>query len=155
MRRAVPGFVVALVAACGGGDSPDADDPPTDPGPAAVAFQVQPARLPLVSGDAGRLIAHQAPGAIAWWSSDPAVASVDADGQVTALAAGNATITAVAGAASAAARIAVYAPTAASSSTLIDAALAAGTIDAEQALTYGVFAPFTDAACRRCSKARR
>ena len=24
VRRAVPGFVVALVAACGGGDSPDA-----------------------------------------------------------------------------------------------------------------------------------
>ena len=135
LPRCAPGLVAGLLAACGGSSS-DPADPPADPGPAAISFQLMPARLPLGTGTAGQLLPLQAPGTLVWSSSDPAVASVDADGQVTALAAGSAVITASAGASSASARVAVFAPTAASSASLIDTALAQGTIDAEQALTY-------------------
>ena len=141
--RSVAGLVAGLLVACGGGSS-DLADPPADPGPAAISFQLMPARLPLGAGTAGQLLPLQAPGTLVWSSSDPAVASVDADGRVTALAAGSAVITATAGASSASARVAVFAPAAASSATLIDNALAQGTIDAEQALTYRVFALFAD-----------
>ncbi|MCE9658598.1 MAG: Ig-like domain-containing protein [Burkholderiales bacterium] len=137
-------LVAALVAACGGGGSGAADSPVADPGPAAITFQLAPARLPLSSGGTGRVLALQAPGALVWSSSDPAVASVDAEGQVTALAAGSAVISASAGAASASARVTVHAPAAPSSATLIENALALNTISAEQALTYRVFALFAD-----------
>ena len=72
------------------------------------------------------------------------MAGVDADGQVTAVAPGSVVVSAAAGAASASARVTVHAPTAPSSATLIEAALAQNTIDAEQALTYRVFALFGD-----------
>ncbi len=145
LRGGALALAAALVAACGGGGGSDPADPPVaDPGPAAIAFQLSPARLPLSSGGTGRVLALQAPGALVWSSSDPAVASVDGEGQVTALAAGSAVISAAAGAASSSARVTVYAPAAPSSATLIENALALNTISAEQALTYRVFALFAD-----------
>jgi hypothetical protein len=75
--RSVAGLVAGLLVACGGGSS-DLADPPADPGPAAISFQLMPARLPLGAGTAGQLLPLQAPGTLVWSSSDPAVASVDA-----------------------------------------------------------------------------
>ena len=79
-----------------------------------------------------------------WTSSDPAVASVDAQGRVTALAAGSTTIRAQAGSQSAAAAVRVHAAGAATAGALIATALAQGTISAEQALIYRVYARFGD-----------
>ncbi|MBI5719654.1 MAG: Ig-like domain-containing protein [Burkholderiales bacterium] len=110
-----------------------------------------PARLSLSAGGEVRLFALQAPGAVQWTSSDPALASVDAQGQVTAHAAGMVTISATAAAAGGAAAVAsqaevrVFATQAKPASALIEAALAAQRISAAQALSYRVYAQFGDA----------
>jgi len=61
-------------------------------------FALVPARQGLAIGGASRLLALAPPGAVTWSSSDAGVASVDAQGQVTALAEGSAVITATSGA---------------------------------------------------------
>ncbi len=148
-------IVVALLCACGGGDDGGAAQPPVaGPGPApgpapaptptVVSLSVLPARLGLRSGDEALLVAlTTAP--VVWSSSDVAVATVDTQGRVTTLAAGDVVISATAGASVASAALTIHASTAATSSALIDAALVAGSIDAERALAYRVFALFADA----------
>ncbi|WP_259302239.1 Ig-like domain-containing protein, partial [Bifidobacterium pseudolongum] len=66
------------------------------------SVSVSPSRLELQRGGSGQLAATVAPSnatdrAVSWRSSNPAVASVDANGRVTALAAGVASVTATAG----------------------------------------------------------
>jgi len=86
----------------------------------------------------------RAPGALIWSSSNPAVASVDAQGQVSALAEGDAVITATSGSATASSSVKVYPTTASTGGALIATALAQNRISAEQALTYQVFVLFGD-----------
>lgn len=158
-RAAVAAFTLALLGACGGGE--DAAPPPVAgpapapapasgpvanpaPAPAAASIAVLPTRLSLRVGADAALVALST-ASVVWSSSNPAVASVDAQGRVTALAAGSAAISATAGATVATATMTIHADTAASSSALIAAALAAGSIDAEQALLYQVFSLYADA----------
>ena len=145
-RCALAAALLAL-SACGGGGSEEAD-PPAPPAGTAAAFQLLPARLALVEGDEGLAIAVGSPGALVWSSSDPAVATVDANGRVQALAKGSAVISATAGASVAATTLTVYRTTGPApdptSASLIDAAAAAGSISAEEALTYKVLALFGD-----------
>ena len=116
--------------------------------PSSGTFSVVPARLGLAKGGQSTLLALRSPGAVTWSSSDVNVASVDAQGLVTAITKGTATISANAGANSASASLTVYNTTGAtpdaSSEALINQARAANTITAEQALTYRVFALFGD-----------
>ena len=155
---------LAWLTACGGSDP--ATDASSDPGggptpgvpapgdpapgaPASASFVVMPASTQLAVDGQASLFALQPPGALAWSSSDSAVASVDASGQVTAHARGNAVITATSGSATASAALKVYqadGPGAdAKSTALIAQALASGAITAEQALMYRVYAQFGDA----------
>ncbi|MBR6953721.1 MAG: leucine-rich repeat protein, partial [Clostridia bacterium] len=82
--------------------------------PDTVRTVTLPDRLDLVPGDTARLIPEISPDydhpAVTWSSSDPGVASVDADGTVTGMAAGTASITATVGSASATAVVRVYIP---------------------------------------------
>jgi hypothetical protein len=143
------GLLAALLVSCGGGDSPTPDPvipPPT--GTAGQALTVLPHRLSLaIDGEAG-LQALASGRAVTWSSSDTLVASVDPAGRVTALAKGKTVITASAGGDVATAAVTVYTTVGAnpdpSPDTLIDQALAARRIDAEQALTYRVYALFGD-----------
>ena len=134
-----------LLVACGGG-SETQDPPAPNPGPGtgAAAFTLFPARLGLAIGGEGRLLALQPPGALSWASSNSMIASVDALGQVTALAEGSAVITASSGTANTSSNVKVYPSTAPSGTALIDAALAQSRISTEQALMYQVFALFGD-----------
>lgn len=143
-----------LLAACGGGTG----DPPAPPAPApapaptppapATPFKAMPARLNLEVGGQGTLALIGASGALTWTSSDPAIAGVDAMGVVTARARGAATITVTNGARTSTATVKVWqtagANADASSESLIAAALAAGSISAEQALLYRVYARYGD-----------
>ena len=143
------GLTVAFLSACGGSSPPPpATLPPVVVVPGSAAFSVVPARLGLAQGGQGSLLALRSPGAVTWSSSDVNVARVDAQGLVTAIAKGNATISATAGANVASASLTVYntsgATPDASSEALIAQALAANTITAEQDLTYRVFALFGD-----------
>jgi hypothetical protein len=148
LLRCLLAAATLVVSACGGGGSADDPDPPAPPSGTA-AFQLLPARLTLVEGDEGLVVVVGAPGALVWSSSDPAVATVDARGRVQALAKGSAVISATAGANVAATTLTVYRTTGPApdptSASLIDAAAAAGSISAEEALTYRVFALFGDA----------
>jgi len=144
-------LAAAIISACGGGaatqDTPapvPVPVPDPGPGPAAAAFTLMPERLGLAIGGEGRLLALAPPGTLVWSSSDPALASVDTQGQVKALAEGSVTITARSGTSSSSAAVKVYAATAASGSALIDTALAQKRISAEQALMYQVFALLGD-----------
>lgn len=138
-------LLLGLLAGCGGGDHmPGAPTPDPAPGPTAASFTLLPARLGLAIGGEGRLLVFDSPAAVRWTSSDPAVANVDAQGQVSAVAEGSAVITATAGAASRSSTVKVYAATALSAPALIGAALADRRINAEQALAYRVFALFAD-----------
>jgi len=102
----------------------------------------------MAIGDEGTLLALHAPGVLIWSSSDPAVVSVDAQGQVKALSKGSAVITASSGGSGASTTVKVYQTTGPNAdpttTALIDQALSLGTITAEQALTYRVFAMFGD-----------
>lgn len=141
-------LLMLVLVACGGGGS----DPPATqdaaPLPPASTFRLLPGRLALGVGGEGVLQALAAGRAVTWSSSDPAVASVDAAGRVTALAKGKAVISASAGTDVARAALSVYATAGPSpdpsSDALIDQALAAGRIDAEQALIHRVYALFGD-----------
>lgn len=114
----------------------------------ALPFKVMPARANLAENAEGRLTVIGTSVAVSWTSSDPAVVQVDANGAIKALARGSATITATDGSKTSSATIKVWrtegASTDASSESLIVAALAAGTISAEQALLYRVYARYGD-----------
>src|SRR5688572_22049017 len=91
-RQRCAGWGLAVVlavtlAACGGGGSDDAGvavDPGAGvpPPPAATTLTVLPRNLALTVDSEGRLLPLNAAGAVTWTSSDPAVASIDADGRV-------------------------------------------------------------------------
>jgi len=146
-------LIAFALAACGGGDGETAAEPPAGGGtpaaPSAVAFQVWPARVQLATGGQAAIGAPGTTAAVAWSSSDPSVATVDAAGIVSGVARGSATITATAAGATASATVRVWdtqsATPDATSEALIAAALAAGRIDDETALVYRVFARFADA----------
>ena len=143
----------ALLSACGGGgpDDETATAPvgAVPPGATTESFVVVPARAKLGIGATTRLRAVATKSAVQWSSSDPAVATVEADGTVHALIKGNAVITATTGNDSASSAVSIYQTDGASpdptSEALIGKALASGTIDAEQALVYRVFAQLGDA----------
>ena len=137
-------LLAALLTACGGSDYDSTVAPPGGPVPATVSFKLLPARVGLTTGGASKLLALQSPGALTWSSSDPAVASVDSEGLVTALAAGSAVISASSATSVASASVTVFASSAATRSALIASALAQNRISAEQALMYRVFAMFGD-----------
>lgn len=146
-----------LLAACGGGTG----DPPAPPAPAptpapspppspppAASLKVLPARASFAIGDQRMLAAYGASAALTWTSSDPGVAQVDANGMITAMARGSATITASDGTRSSSATVRVWqvegANADATTGALIADALAAGRISAEEALVYRVYAMFGD-----------
>jgi uncharacterized protein YjdB len=111
-------------------------------------FKLLPATVKLIVAGQFSLLAQGSPVAPTWVSSDPSVATVDANGQVTAIAKGSAVITATAGAAVASSNVKVFKTTGTNadptSDKLIAQALAAGTISSEQALEYRVLALFGD-----------
>lgn len=141
--------ILSLIACGGGADEAPGTNPPPPPPPSSLQFTVLPARANLAIDGQGALAAVGTTTAVAWTSSDPAVASVDASGTVTGVARGSATITASDGAQSASASVSVWqtsGPDAdATSETLIAGAMAAGSISAEEALIYRVYAFFGDA----------
>ena len=163
-RAALGAAVLALLVGCGGGaDSADPGAAPAPGGSApapvvppvpvpvpvpATTFTLFPTRLGLAVGDEGVLLPQTPPGPLVWSSSDPSVARVDASGRVTALAKGSTTIGAASAGAAASAVLTVYRTAGAapdpSSEALIAQALAGQRIDAEQALSYRVFALFGD-----------
>ncbi len=159
LRAAATAATIGLVSACGGGggDSPGAPDAaptPAPPSPPAAALKVIPARANLNVDAQITLAPFGAAGTVTWTSNNPAVATVDAAGRVSAVAPGNAVITASAataagsGASTSAAAISVWRSTGpnadASAESLIAAAQTAGRISAEQALVYQVYARFAD-----------
>ena len=143
------------LSACGGGSNserpPDAAQPPSPP--TASDFKLLPARVSLTVGGQGAMWAMHAPGAVAWTSSNPAVASVDSTGLITAQAVGSAVISAVsstvsstsAGALTTTAAVKVHGVSDTTAVALIERALAQNRISAEQALIYRVFASRGDA----------
>ena len=141
---------LALVACGGGGDDADVVDPGgAAPPPAAASLAVLPRNLALAVDGEGRFLPLHADAAVTWTSSDPAVASIDADGRVSAKARGSAVITALsASGATATAGVKVYrtsgAGADATSSALIADALATRRIGEEDALAYRVLAAFGD-----------
>lgn len=158
MRGATMTAVVVLLSACGGGDEPHAAvapvaQTPVTPTPTptptpTTSVKLFPGRVALSIGDDGQLLATDAPGALVWTSSDPAVATVDDAGRLKALAKGTTTIRVASGTSVASATLTVYRTAGAnadpSSEALIAQALAAKRISAEQALSYRVFAMFGD-----------
>lgn len=116
---------------------------------AAEDFHLLPTSIKLSVDAQSTLLAVTPPGVPAWTSSDPSVATVDMNGQVTAIAKGSAVITARSGTASASSNVKVFRTSGANpdmtSADLIAQALALGTISSEQALVYRVFALFGDA----------
>ena len=116
--RLVPALILA--AACGGGDSPGVmrppPGPPPPPAPVPTTISVTPSTATLTA--LGRTVQLNAEVrdqdgqvlsgvTVAWSSSSPAVATVAANGLVTAVRGGIATITAAAGNATGSARVTV------------------------------------------------
>lgn len=149
-------WVWVLISACGGGgDGGSGGGGGGGGGPvvASVSVSATSATIEVAGTVTLTAVAHDAAGNVlsgisfTWSSSDAAVATVT-NGVVTGIAGGTAAITASAGTVhSPNTALTVRQPPAAgvSSDALIDQALAAGTIDAETALTYHVFAAFRDA----------
>lgn len=147
LRWLSAGAVLAILSACGGGDATvDPGAPPS--GPAAQGFRLLPQRLGMAVDADASVLALSSPGTVAWSMSDATVATVDAAGNVKALKKGTATISASSGTNVATATLTVYTMAGAtpdpSGDALIAQALAQNTIDAEQALTYRVYALFGD-----------
>ena len=98
-------IVMLLAVACGGRTEPNNPPPPPPPPSSVVAtVEVIPVTSTLAPGDSVQLVAtaKTASGAVVsnatvtWTSSAPNVATVSAGGKLTAVAPGNATITAAA-----------------------------------------------------------
>lgn len=155
LRNASIALLAVALAACGGGDEPAPGNPgstarPSTPAPAPTQINVSPTRLSLAPGQTARLTAvavdnSGAPiaASVSWQSSDPAKVVIENNDTARGVAEGSATITAVSGSISSSPLpVRVVAPIA--SAGLIDAALAAGTIDATTALKYKVFAAYND-----------
>ena len=141
-----------LLAACGGGGTDAGGDAGSDAAPPATttpSFAVAPARAKVGVGESTLLFAPRAPAAVTWSSSNGAIATVDAAGNVQGIGRGSAVITATTSAGAASAAVGVFRTVGAdrdpTSAKLIAAALAAGSIDAEQALLYRVWAAMGDA----------
>jgi Bacterial Ig-like domain (group 2) len=138
-----------VLGSCGDGGGSDGTTPPPEPPTVAtLPFKSLPARVSLeVSGQGFVGTVGQA-GPVTWVSSDPAIARVDANGALTAVARGLATITATDGKSTSTTSVGVWDTTGgrpdATTGALVDAALAAGRIDAEQATVYRVYAQFAD-----------
>jgi hypothetical protein len=106
-------IALASLLSCGGNKTPTSVDTP-DPN-AVASVQVSPGSAVLASlGDTTRLVATVTNSTgtplarpVTWTSSDPAVASVDSDGNVVAISNGTATVTATADTASANAGVTV------------------------------------------------
>lgn len=141
-----------LLAACGGGSDGPAPTPAPPPATITVArVDVSPTRLSLQPGASVALsaVARDAAGnpittgvTLTWQGSNAAVVTITGN-RAAAVANGTAEITAVAnGTRSAAMPVRVAAP--ASGPQLIEAALAAGRIDANAALKYRVYSLFND-----------
>ena len=114
IAKALPRALLAAILASGCGDGAIEPSAPSSPVPAAVT--VSPASATLQSlGETVRLTAAvrdqngqaMSNAAVAWASSNPSVATVDASGLATAVGNGTATVTATAGAASGAATLTV------------------------------------------------
>ena len=115
-QRPIRGLLALLAAITLVACSRDADptEPPAKLGPSpAVGLSLSPSALSLMIGDEGLLTARafdandQTTNAtFAWSSADPSVASID-NGTVTAISAGNTTVTVVSGALRATASVAV------------------------------------------------
>ena len=156
-RLAAASTLLALLSACGGGGDSgsnpgtvpgDGTAPPVAGSPAGATFVLMPTSTQIAIDGQATFFALQPPGALTWSSSDSTVASVDANGQVTARARGNAVITATSGTTMASSAVKVYQASGpgadAKSEALIAQALGAGSIDTEQALIYRVYAQFGD-----------
>jgi hypothetical protein len=147
-------MLVLPLVGCGGSDVPPDDAGAGTVVPASISLTVSAASVApgqtvtvsaTVKDSQGNVLAGQSP---TWQSSNAAVATISG-GVVTAVAQGSVNISASIGALTsnliALSVVAVAPPgTTSSSSELIDAALAAGEIDAETALTYKVFAVYLD-----------
>ncbi|MGE0346457.1 MAG: Ig-like domain-containing protein [Gemmatimonadales bacterium] len=121
MRRSALSTVVALLAACSSGNTgtntPPPPPPPPPPAPvASVTVTLSSSSIAVGGSTQATAVLRDASGTsltgrtIAWTSSAPAVATVSATGQVSALSAGNATITATAEGAAGAATVTVTPP---------------------------------------------
>ena len=143
--------IALLLAACGGGGDSGGDAGGNTPPPATTTppFTLVPARAKLGVGESTPLFAARAASAVNWSSSNSGVASVDAAGNVQGVGRGSAVITATSSAGAASAAVGVFQTVGANrdptSTKLIAAALAAGAIDAEQALLYRAWAAMGDA----------
>ena len=114
IAKALPRALLAAVLASGCGDG--AIEPAAPPSPVPAAVTVSPASATLQSlGETVRLTAAvrdqngqaMSNAAVAWASSDPSVATVDASGLATAVGNGTATVAATAGSASGTATLTV------------------------------------------------
>lgn len=142
-------LAILSLAACGGGsDEGTNTTPPALPPSSTLQLTVVPTRASLGIEDRGALAALGTSSAVTWTSSDPAVVRVDADGTITGVARGSATVTASDGTRSASAAVRVWQTSGpgadASSEALIAAARAAARISDEEALVYRVYALFGD-----------
>lgn len=148
LHRLVVVLLTLLLSACGGGGSEGPPPGGTSPPVAGQPFKLLPVRLALGIDDEGVVLALASGRTVTWSSSDPSVASVDSAGRVKALARGKVVISARAGTDVANASVSVYATSGTNPDpgpdALIERALAAGRIDAEQALVYRVYALFGD-----------
>ncbi|MGE3414069.1 MAG: Ig-like domain-containing protein [Dehalococcoidia bacterium] len=121
MRRSALSTVVALLAACSSGNTgtntPPPPPPPPPPAPvASVTVTLSSSSIAVGGSTQATAVLRDASGTsltgrtIAWTSSAPAVATVSATGQVSALSTGSATITATAEGAAGTATVTVTPP---------------------------------------------
>ena len=100
-------LAAAVICSCGKPDNPENPDNPDDPNTkpqevAVTSVTLDKTALELTEGETATLVATVQPDnatkkTVTWTSSDAAIAAVDNKGKVTAVAEGNATITAKAG----------------------------------------------------------
>jgi hypothetical protein len=114
----------------------------------AQSLRIYPEYLALNVGDESGLIALQSAESRQWSSSDPAIATVDTNGVVKAVAKGNATISVSSSGKTVSSSVVVYSPSGANpdvtSAALIARAFARNEITAEQELIYRTYATFGD-----------
>ncbi len=151
---AIVAFLGALMAGCDGhhtvGTAGGSPPPAQTQTPMIASVTIAGDDLTLAPGSKGAYSAQATdasgnpiPSTFTWQSSDASIATVN-DGSVTAVAVGHVQITAMAGNIVSAART-VYVNPSQSAEQAIGAAVANGTLTAEQALVYEVWAVFNDA----------